>query len=113
MTITEFLLARIGDDEAVANSVTWGHPLGAPPLLMTYGTLHINPERVRAECEAKRRIVENCEAARRSADAAPLPERIRANDGPVAAYWRGQDWACRILASVYESHPDYDEAWRP
>ena len=58
MTLTEFLLARIAEDEKVARD--WHHH---PSKVEVHGggTGYlgiVNPERVLAECEAKRRIVE-------------------------------------------------------
>jgi hypothetical protein len=79
MTLVDFLLARIAEDEALA----------APALEMdpahwcTAGT-HIEPERWLAECEAKRRILEEHEHACPTTQALALP---------------------------YADHPDYDQAW--
>lgn len=81
MTLTEFLLARIADDEAYAldaigeyarHSASWGTPstgvvdLGDPDVdgLIPFGdgpvaehVAHWDPARVLAECEAKRAII--------------------------------------------------------
>jgi hypothetical protein len=61
MTLIDFLLARIAEDEAVAR--------GADPLVTglrvsvwtcdKYGHVAVDPARVLAECEAKRRILSN------------------------------------------------------
>jgi hypothetical protein len=106
--LTAFLLARISEDEAKAREaiemrmavkyvdpsdatrpdfelVAWPD-LGVPSML-------IGPERVLAECEAKRRIVEL--------------------HGP---HGQSDELPCRelaVVAAVYSDHPDYDEAWRP
>ena len=56
MTLTEFLLARIAEDEAGAQQ--WFESVRAHGGIIddTYG--HFGPSRVLAECEAKRAIVE-------------------------------------------------------
>jgi hypothetical protein len=88
MTLIEFLLARITDDEALAanaSSYYWGRR-----------TLS---ERVLAECEAKRRIIE----------AAPWAN----NGGHSAMKDLPGRWILRLLAAVYADHPDYRDEWRP
>lgn len=124
MTITEFLLARIAEDEAVARNAAmsidddrrpdWSEagsgvldtgdelwPIGDSRI--SRHAKHFDPERVLAECEAKRRIVEEL--------ALPyIAERRR--------LMRGQpDWGdehpelLRFLALPYADHPDYNAAW--
>lgn len=135
MTLTEFLLARLAEDEAAARAPTetdWTadnafeqddlrgrQPHGASCGWRLGEGMSREcecgyPARVLADVEAKRRIVENCEAARAAADAEPFSERIKSSDGPVAAYWRGQNWTCRVLAAVYSDHADYRaDEWAP
>jgi hypothetical protein len=86
MTLTDFLLARIAEDEA-ARVI----PDGDPGWPFTRSAEEIaESERWKAECEAKRRIVE-----REMADV----------DEP--------DWVLlRLLAIPYADHPDYREEWR-
>jgi hypothetical protein len=90
MTITEFLLARIAEDERVARadlaSDAWGNPYGDGTGI----ELTFTSERVLSECEAKRQIVF-------------LTEHGCGDD-----YERVQ----RALASVYADHPDFREEWR-
>lgn len=121
--LVEFLLARITEDEEEArfhpDAVNW--PDGVTPIggLYTwvgrdgsYGT-GITEEHLLAECEAKRRIIEE--------------------HGPSVNY--GEFWACsacgelddvgdwapvylpcqtlRLLSLPYADHPDYDAEWRP
>jgi hypothetical protein len=115
MTITEFLLARIAEDEQRAASAGHGcgyllheHNAGwvevdlpaehnvRPSYELRFIREH-SPDRVLAECEAKRRIVAD----------RPLP---------IGHFWDGQraqhDNALRFLASVYADHPDYRDEWR-
>ena len=123
MTITEFLLARIAEDEEDAREASAGRRWswdedgecllsdalgqyalheciidteGANPPEATTAGAHIarwDPARVLAECEAKRRIVEHCE-----------PDALTKSPG--------DEYMLRLLASVYVDHHDYDEAWR-
>jgi hypothetical protein len=112
MTITEFLLARIAEDEADVRGHAFdytyqdtgvsvcrheSHRLsGWPPACWR---AQVAP-RVLAECEAKRRIVERCD-----------PHMT-----PEGATWEHEGLAMDVLgelASVYADHPDYREEWRP
>jgi hypothetical protein len=121
-TLTEFLLARIAEDEYAARAFVnelgearrWRcdevggtvrrdgvPPFGLSDVEATTPThleaAHIarhDPARVLAECEAKRRIVEVALPGERD-DAG---ERFR---------------ILRILATVYADHPDYRDEWRP
>lgn len=102
--LTEFLLARIAEDEAVAHKATV--PTVFEPLLRWMllagddsnmpGAVLAEPSRVLAECEAKRRIVS------RIATADPHPD---------ARYML--DLVLRLLALPYADHPGYREEWRP
>lgn len=85
LTLSDFLLARIAEDERDLPSkggVDWLH-------------------RVLAECEAKRQIVE----AYAGMEALPSEEQREQR-----ATLR---WACQLLAAPYADHPDYREEWRP
>lgn len=125
MTLTEFLLARIAEDEAP----TWTlvpyqckpgccAPVGwvgskcrfCDPAPVYGGTVAAITQlaqehaedvhewsRRLAECEAKRRIVERCGPI---ADDPTLPSTHLARH------------VLQDLAVVYTGHPDYDEAWR-
>lgn len=86
--MTEFLLARIAEDEAVARRAERGredHPWVVTGMDNAVG-VDYNPARVLAECEAKRWLV-----------------------------WTYSDYPnmLSILAAIYSDHPDYDEAWKP
>lgn len=98
MTLTEFLLDRIADDEAVARRGS-RHNAREVYANDNYGCLLVDPARVLAECEAKRRIVQ-----------------LHGND------WnpRGKCQACdevgpcdtlRALALPYADHGDFQEVW--
>ena len=121
MTITEFLLARIAEDEAVAHEVEasnradverglYSAELVAPETAMwatdgNFGQLAVytHPSRVLAECNAKRLLIglhsEDPGFGRRH------PCIAEEADG----------WACLTLialAGIYANHPDFREEWR-
>lgn len=111
MTITEFLLARIAEDEAAANAVDLlssemeiisTHHL---PEFADY-MLRWQPNAVRAECAAKRAIIEQYETYGAAAQGAVSVAYTMARVSQ-----RVMDGALRALAAVYKDHPDYQEEW--
>ena len=96
MTLTEFLLARIGEDEAAARDTGW--------LAFEYGVDSAGREafaaRVLAECEAKRRIVEQAIGIAEVSRAASIEDL-------------GGEQILRLLALPHADHPDYRKEWRP
>jgi hypothetical protein len=128
MTLTEFLLARIAEDEALLV----GADMDGPSVFThVQGTVvGMTPKRFLAECEAKRRIVEwhqnwpvltntkpvfdddidlGSMTIRMSQQMAWLTEqeyRERFGDEPPTGP------ILRIMAAVYADHSDYQEAWR-
>ena len=105
MTLTDFLLARIAEDEAEADHVM---------LEVANGVVEPLHASVLAECEAKRRIVEHEVEGLRS-----LWRQRRDEHQMPWERWRA-DWShlertpvLRALAGIYADHPDYREEWRP
>jgi hypothetical protein len=88
MTLTEFLLARIAEDEAWVVTAECGCGDGWPQRPHC-------PDRVALECEAKRRIVES------------EPDEWENGE------YRQWHYTLSILAAVFADHPDYREEWRP
>lgn len=145
MNLTDFLLARIAEDEGVARAaaerplrgderyrlrsiyepppiqervdgvrVSWyrsddgwsGSDGGSFPAGQAHFE-HFGPERVLAECEAKRRIVELHAGAHECS--------VYAKGEVDNCAWVESDETCStlsLLALPYASHPDYDEAWK-
>ena len=141
-TLTAFLLARIAEDEAVARSATQGSPSGdgyGPwresfdgdrPAVSVFGypgdrvivrfdeytdqdhVIRWQPERVLAECEAKRRIVD---------DRTYATEELRPTDTPGrfdrvqvrVPYAIDDEELLGLLALPYADHPDYRQEWKP
>lgn len=135
MTITEFLLARIAEDERrldlpyfmeedSAHGDGWGNrddcPVCGKPQFsgnesVTEDAWWEHAEgvhgrsRVLAECRAKRAIVEH----HRPEAYMDVPEESCCR---VCHEGIGGDHPCptlRALASIYADHPDFDPAWAP
>ena len=140
MTLTDFLLARIAEDEAVAAacvSPTWstGPYVGLPyyaergeneligprmdeeegrTLFTRSDAEHIarhDPARVLAECAAYRRIVELHPPRWQEVE---HPRRYGETEARVervaGPFYDDEIYA---LAAIYSDHPDYREEWRP
>jgi hypothetical protein len=113
--LTDFLLTRIAEDEAVAQSVG-SYPDSEPWSLSTFlgdwgenerWVVEISRRRVLAECEAKRQIVELA----RGID--PYGETDWADVGELDdAQVRVLADVLRALALPYADHPDYRDEWR-
>lgn len=100
MTLTEFLLARIAEDEEDpwrgAEIAGADRVVGPDEHAALRADESAWEARVLAECEAKRRIIEH--------------------HNPCDDWWFGDPSTCpelQALALPYADHPDYDEAWRP
>lgn len=107
MTLPDFLLARIAEDEnVVAGAVTYGQVDAALYECDAYAyRYHIDASRVLAECEAKRRIVADFELLSDPGglvDQLMLPSLREVLVTPL-----------RHLAAIYAGHPDYREEWKP
>lgn len=90
MTLTEFVLARVAEDEAAIRADLVGRDFP-------------DPARVLAECDAMRRIVgyrEQYDHPQTLTDLMMYP----ALTVPL-------DRVLRILAAIWSDHPDFDEAW--
>jgi hypothetical protein len=96
MTLTEFLTARLDQDEVVAREEPWVSSGGA--FVACAATPTYTPPRPLREVEAKRAIVARLDEVERGP--ATIPSSL--------AYS-----ALCHLATVYADHPDYDESWRP
>jgi hypothetical protein len=104
MTLSEFLLARIAEDEAAARAQLELRAKRYPGEIAEPGPAYevdrgwwllADPARVLAECEAKRRIVE------------------RVTDVAWTGSYAVRDVVLGLLALPYAAHPDYRDEWRP
>lgn len=97
MTITQFLEARISEDEERASS-GWSHLREARWDTNNYGQRHLTPVAVAAECKAKLAII----------DLHSPIDPCDAHDGQMNTV------SCdtlRALAAIYADHPDYKTEW--
>lgn len=109
MTITEFLLARIAEDEEASSRLRVGMKY---PVIMDAG-------RARREVATKRLLAElhrpikpapcHCgeEHIPRMPDACRECGEMGLHDGDMAICD-----TLSLLASIYADHPDYNDAWR-
>lgn len=117
VTLADFLLARIAEDES-----DWRAVEARPVVQLLHGK-PIAPRMI-AECEAKRRIVEVHHPHDHGGDHGDAvfcdecqwdhgDDSPRIDNQPVENFGSNP---CRTLAALalpYADHPDYDEAWRP
>jgi hypothetical protein len=126
MTITEFLEARLSEDEAVARAASammtgpsweddgtsvssgedtfWvdGLYVRSPEDVSAHIARH-DPARVLAECAAKRRVLETLRSYEPDTEWGVVRDMgMRGNNAAGAV---------RALAAVYASHPDYQQEW--
>lgn len=115
--LTDFLLARIAEREQEAREAMEPDPVhheprayysDAGPHRDDWGmwTFHVDPARVLAECDAKRRIVALHSYEWMGPDDA-------AEKGCECDY---EAWPCptlRLLALPYADHEDYRQEWKP
>lgn len=141
LTLTDFLLARIAEDEAVAKACleavgTWragdayddgsglaerdafpSYPWGSNEAELAYMKAY-HPARVLAECAAKRAIVETIHpAAYATADAAEATgerwEYFSCDEWYIdRRTYRQHQQVLLALASVYADRPGFREEWR-
>lgn len=114
--LTEFLLARIGEDEGAARMADeWDLDCEFESSQRHYRRW--DPARVLAECEAKRALIEyafeNAQSIDNEWGCCHKADQIRSGDVPDSCYGPGvAGMILGPLASVYADHPDYDEEWR-
>ena len=93
-TITEFLEARIAEDEAEANACLRVYREGGDSSKLRW-------VRALAECAAKRAILQSHD----------MLDQSTKGDEWTWGYTAATHDALRAMASVYKDHPDYREAW--
>jgi len=97
VTLTEFLLARIAEDEA-----DLPEPSSSDYCDALTG-VHYSNERIRAECETKRRIVEEHEPGELLCSWSHDSSAVH-DDDPCLTL--------RLLALPYTDHDDYQQEWK-
>ena len=124
MTITEFLLARIAEDEAAAQAASTGpwvwvgeaaedsaflYAGDNEPVIAAYG----NHTEGYIECsDADRSYIARHDPARVLAEC-KAKRALIAILTPGQEIWDGTRWAgpLDIMAAVYKDHPNYDPEW--
>jgi hypothetical protein len=109
MTITEFLLARIEEDEMRASS-GWSSLRETRWDTDNYGRDFLTPSAVLAECKAKRAISELHTDRDGDCEQCSCYGWFASTDGPHDY----EEFPCptlRALAAVYADHPDYLPEW--
>lgn len=108
MSIVEFLLARVAEDEEAVERIESEPCHGIESLAEADYLRFVN--RAETEIDAKRKIIEmhparwqEVELGRKMCEEEPRVERV---GGPF------YDDELRILATVYASHPDYRDEWQ-
>ncbi|CAM3442647.1 DUF6221 family protein [Isoptericola cucumis] len=119
MTLTQFLLARIAEDEAAVLALldppasraagTPARPTLDTPLARS-GDWELTPRRVLAEVAAKRHLVELAYEATGLDMTVDLDRTVNAREDSGVAFVG--DRMLRTLALAYAEHPDFDEDWR-
>jgi len=110
MTITEFLEARIADDEHNARMLA---ETDRRPVLSLSATVN-HPQRLLAECAAKRAIIGDHDLVAKIylkdyCSTCADWENSELGEGPP-----GVEYPCptvKALAAVYKDHADYREDW--
>lgn len=123
-SITEFLIARIAEDDAVARAAAWVPDPDEPyddydnPWAKDHGEFasrggarftHIlrnDPARVLAECAAKRAIIEQAAPALNLIGG--FQDTVTEREYMLAVIAKR---SIRTLAAVHADHPDYSPEW--
>lgn len=112
MTLVEFLTARLDEREQEAR-------IRLADTISQYGMSELDPDRLLAEVEAKRRIVNEHYVFQDAVQACRQCSDKRAEDDPLV---RADRWVTlvpgpcstvRLLALPYADHADYRDEWRP
>ena len=107
MTLVEFLLARITEDEDVAHVER--RVRDRLPEMWSDFSQRFDPAWVLAECEAKRRIIALHQPGHECSQ--------YDHNGDIDRFMYCHDFedcsTTKVLALPYAGHPDYQEEWRP
>jgi len=113
MTLLEFLLARISEDQLLAREADdhctaedWARVADTNQDEAVAAHLRQwSPRRVMEECAAKHVILRMGSGAAEAGDIAYMTDEQR---GQASAY----EDVLRLLALPYDNHPDYQSVWR-
>ena len=109
--LTEFLLSRIAEDEAIARERPVDQPIHHPGCY--YYSYSLDSGWF-CDCDddgkASARLLSEC-AAKRAIVALYRQEDLESSDRGRYFYAEGAGDAAKALASVYKDHPDYRREW--
>ena len=112
MNLTEFLTARIEDDEAIARDfIEFRSRVDCFTPEATDFVERFDPARVLTECEVKRRIVGL--AAEATGIDMSLDDNVLSTDRDTITDPYLGDVILQALALPHADHPDYRDEWRP
>jgi hypothetical protein len=112
LTLVEFLLARIAEDQRRARDLV---SVSFTPRWLTDGNGKVI-EKPAPEINLKERLLAECEAKRRIMEAARHAEVEGGGAAIVMFDGYPRDGIVRVLAALalpYADHPDFREEWRP
>lgn len=119
MTLTQFLLARLAEDEAAVRELLdrttsqSSGPQDLPALdtpVVGTGAWALTPRRMLAEVDAKRHLVELAYEATGLDMTVDLDRTVNAREDSGIAFVG--DRMLRTLALAYGDHPEFDDEWR-
>jgi hypothetical protein len=111
MDLTDFLAARLAEDEAGAREA---QSLWDDSLEIIAFQRHYDPARALREVEAKRARLALMIEARGEMDKLLAGDTAgRVDQAMAIGRARGATVAVKHDVAVWSDHPDYDEAWRP
>jgi hypothetical protein len=116
LTLAEFLLARIAEDERAADEATMATWEQEEPVRVTITAL--SPDLVRLDCKIKRQMIKRAQKAIETGETAlqtfggdePHHRVERASYLSTSMTWQQ---VLRLLALRYAGHPDYRQEWKP
>ena len=117
MSITEFILARVAEDEYAANLTYETCFVGTIEGRGSRYDLAVRmaPARVLAECEAKRTILREHAATGEDAwKSTYVCEACLTDRDGYSDDWGPDQWPCRTvrsLAAIWAGHDDYRKEW--
>jgi hypothetical protein len=105
VTLVEFLLARIAEDEGSAGDV---HDAYCTAVTQTdHGTWTYEPGGCDCECPA--RALAWCAAKRRIVE---LYQQANTNERADCAFVNALEQVVRLLTRSWRDHPDFDPSWQ-
>jgi hypothetical protein len=112
MTLTEFLLARLDEDEAAAREAARAEEATTVPAgsgAAAPGVVRLSPARALAEVEAKRRIVTLAYEATGLDMDGDVEREVNARRESGVEFVGER--MLRAIVLPYADHPDHDDAW--